>query len=108
MNVFEQISKELNIKINQVENTVKLIDEGNTISFVTLARYRKEITRKFGWWNFKKFRAKITVFKKFGREKTRCYKINFRTWRTNCWDWENEILKEAETLSRVEGYISSI
>ena len=42
MNIFEQIAKELNIKVGQVENTVKLIDEGNTIPFI--ARYRKEVT----------------------------------------------------------------
>lgn len=36
------IAEELNIKPNQVESTVKLIDEGNTIPFI--ARYRKEVT----------------------------------------------------------------
>ncbi len=38
----ETIAKELNIKESQVEATVKLIDEGNTIPFI--ARYRKEVT----------------------------------------------------------------
>ncbi len=38
----EIIAKELNIKESQVEATVKLIDEGNTIPFI--ARYRKEVT----------------------------------------------------------------
>ena len=36
------IAEELNIKEGQVENTIKLIDEGNTIPFI--ARYRKEVT----------------------------------------------------------------
>ena len=36
------IANEFNIKYSQVENTVKLIDEGNTIPFI--ARYRKEVT----------------------------------------------------------------
>ena len=36
------IANEFNIKYVQVENTVKLIDEGNTIPFI--ARYRKEVT----------------------------------------------------------------
>ena len=36
------IAEELNIKTTQVENTIKLIDEGNTIPFI--ARYRKEVT----------------------------------------------------------------
>lgn len=38
----EQLAKELGLKINQVEEIIKLIDEGNTIPFI--ARYRKEIT----------------------------------------------------------------
>ena len=42
MDILQIIADELNIKYNQVENTVKLIDEGNTIPFI--ARYRKEVT----------------------------------------------------------------
>ena len=43
MKKIEQIiADELNIKISQVENTIKLIDQGNTIPFI--ARYRKEVT----------------------------------------------------------------
>ena len=38
----EILAEELNIKLTQVENTVKLIDDGNTIPFI--ARYRKEVT----------------------------------------------------------------
>ena len=40
MNIFKQLKDELNIELWQVEATVKLIDEGNTIPFI--ARYRKE------------------------------------------------------------------
>ena len=42
MNINKQIAEELNIKESQVEKTVALIDEGNTIPFI--ARYRKEVT----------------------------------------------------------------
>lgn len=42
MDINKQISEELQIKLSQVEATVKLIDEGNTIPFI--ARYRKEVT----------------------------------------------------------------
>ena len=42
MNINETIAKELGIKVSQVDATVKLIDEGNTIPFI--ARYRKEVT----------------------------------------------------------------
>ena len=40
--IIKIISEELGIKKEQVENTIKLIDEGNTIPFI--ARYRKEVT----------------------------------------------------------------
>ena len=40
--IIKTIAEELNIKPQQVENTIKLIDEGNTIPFI--ARYRKEVT----------------------------------------------------------------
>ncbi len=40
--IFKKIADELNIRESQVEATVKLIDDGNTIPFI--ARYRKEIT----------------------------------------------------------------
>ncbi len=42
MNITKIIAEELQVKISQVEATVKLIDEGNTIPFI--ARYRKEAT----------------------------------------------------------------
>ena len=41
-NISVDIANELGIKISQVESTIKLIDEGNTIPFI--ARYRKEVT----------------------------------------------------------------
>jgi len=40
--IINQIAQELNLKVSQVESTIKLIDEGNTIPFI--ARYRKEMT----------------------------------------------------------------
>ncbi|MCX7904301.1 MAG: RNA-binding transcriptional accessory protein [Caloramator sp.] len=42
MDIISILSKELNISYGQVQNTVRLIDEGNTIPFI--ARYRKEVT----------------------------------------------------------------
>ncbi len=40
--IIENISKDLNVKDVQVEKTLKLLEEGNTIPFI--ARYRKEVT----------------------------------------------------------------
>lgn len=42
MDILKQLKEELNIRLEQVEAAVKLIDEGNTIPFI--ARYRKEVT----------------------------------------------------------------
>ena len=41
-NIVNIIADELQIKPRQVESTIKLIDDGNTIPFI--ARYRKEVT----------------------------------------------------------------
>ena len=40
--IYQKIAEELQIRESQVESTVKLIDDGNTIPFI--ARYRKEAT----------------------------------------------------------------
>ena len=42
MNIIETLAKEFELKVGQVEATVGLIDDGNTIPFI--ARYRKEVT----------------------------------------------------------------
>jgi uncharacterized protein len=42
MDITAKLAKEFSVKPWQVENTVKLIDDGNTIPFI--ARYRKELT----------------------------------------------------------------
>lgn len=42
MSINNQLADEFKIRLQQVDNTVKLIDEGNTIPFIS--RYRKEAT----------------------------------------------------------------
>lgn len=42
MDINQQLAEEFKIRREQVDNTVKLIDDGNTIPFI--ARYRKEVT----------------------------------------------------------------
>ena len=42
MNIEKIIAEKLKISENQVQKTVELIDEGNTIPFIS--RYRKEVT----------------------------------------------------------------
>ena len=42
MDINAMLVKEFSLRREQVENTIRLIDEGNTIPFI--ARYRKEAT----------------------------------------------------------------
>lgn len=42
MDIIQKLAAEFKIRTGQVENTIQLIDEGNTIPFI--ARYRKEVT----------------------------------------------------------------
>ena len=58
MNITEKIASELNIKTSQVENTIKLIDDGNTIPFI--ARYRKEVTGNLSDETLREFDERLT------------------------------------------------
>jgi uncharacterized protein len=42
MNYSETIASNLHVKPSQVEATIRLLDEGNTVPFIS--RYRKEMT----------------------------------------------------------------
>ena len=42
MDILQTLQQEFRLRPSQVENTVRLIDDGNTIPFI--ARYRKEMT----------------------------------------------------------------
>ncbi len=61
MNIFETIAKELNITLTQVEKTVALIDEGNTIPFI--ARYRKEVTGSLDDEILRKFEERLNYLR---------------------------------------------
>ena len=41
--IIKRIANELNIGVDQVSNTLKLLEEGSTVPFI--ARYRKEMTK---------------------------------------------------------------
>ena len=50
--IIEEIAKELNVKVKQVETVLSLLEEGNTIPFI--ARYRKEATEALDEESIKK------------------------------------------------------
>lgn len=98
MNIFEQIAKELNIKVSQVENTVKLIDEGNTIPFI--ARYRKEVTGNLDDEVLRNLEQKLQYLRNLEERKQDVIRLISELGELTD-EIKNEIIK-AETLSRVE------
>lgn len=67
MNIIEKIASELNIKNSQVENTIKLIDDGNTIPFI--ARYRKEVTGNLSDETLREFDERLTYLRNLEKRK---------------------------------------
>ena len=68
MNLIEtKIAEELNLKPFQVENAVKLIDEGNTIPFI--ARYRKEQTGELSDVELRELFDKLTYLRNLEKRK---------------------------------------
>lgn len=61
MNINEILKSEFNLKNEQIENTIKLIDEGNTIPFI--ARYRKEITGEMSDVLLRQFNDRLTYLR---------------------------------------------
>ncbi|MGN0093972.1 MAG: Tex family protein [Methanobrevibacter sp.] len=59
--ISEQLSKELNIKPQQSEAVIKLIDDGNTIPFI--ARYRKEATGSLDDTVLRKFNERLNYLR---------------------------------------------
>ena len=61
MDIKEILIKEMGLGPNQVENTIKLIDEGNTIPFI--ARYRKEMTGEMTDVQLREFGDRLTYLR---------------------------------------------
>ena len=72
MTINEQIAADLGIKLSQVEATVKLIDEGNTIPFI--ARYRKEVTGSLDDEILRKFDERLKYLRNLEEKKEQVLK----------------------------------
>ncbi|MBA2862158.1 Tex family protein [Methanococcus maripaludis] len=73
MDIFQKLQKEFNLKIFQVENTVKLIDEGNTIPFIS--RYRKEATGSLDDVVLRKFFDRLNYLRNLEDKKAQIIKL---------------------------------
>ena len=68
MNIIETIANELNVKQSQVEKTIELIDEGNTIPFI--ARYRKEVTGNLSDEQLRNLNDRLTYLRNLEQRKS--------------------------------------
>ncbi len=67
MDILKALEREFSIKAWQVENTVKMIDEGNTIPFI--ARYRKEKTGSLTDETLRKFYDRLNYMRNLDEKK---------------------------------------
>ena len=96
--IIKTISEELNIKTYQVEATIKLIDEGNTIPFI--ARYRKEATGGLSDEILREFGERLNYLRNLEKRKEEVTKSIEEQGKLT----EDIVisLKEAKTLAEVE------
>lgn len=67
LDIVASVAKELNFKVPQVENTIKLFDEGATVPFI--ARYRKEVTGNLDEEQIRDVIEKITYYRNLEKRK---------------------------------------
>ena len=67
MDINNYVATELNLKLSQIENTVKLFDEGATVPFI--ARYRKEVTGNLDEEQIREIIEKVSYFRNLEKRK---------------------------------------
>lgn len=98
MNINEKIAQELNIKTSQVENTIKLIDDGNTIPFI--ARYRKEVTGNLSDENLREFDERLKYLRNLESRKEEIIRLIDEQGKLT--DELKQAIEKAEILSELE------
>ncbi|MBP7021308.1 MAG: RNA-binding transcriptional accessory protein [Planctomycetes bacterium] len=67
LNIIEHISQELKISKDSVESTIQLLDDGNTIPFIT--RYRKEVTNGLDEEQIRNIQEKVEYWRNLEKRK---------------------------------------
>ena len=94
----EKLMKELSLKAFQVENAIKLIDEGNTIPFI--ARYRKEATGEMSDEQLRDFFERLTYLRNLEKRKEEVIRLIDEQGKLT-----NELksnIEKSETMTEVE------
>ncbi len=97
-NIEQKIALELKLKPFQVENAVKLIDEGNTIPFI--ARYRKEATGELSDVELRDLFDRLTYLRNLEKRKEEVIRLIDEQGKLTE-ELKNEIIK-SETMTEVE------
>ena len=98
MNINEILKKEFNLRDEQINNTIKLIDEDNTIPFI--ARYRKEMTGEMSDVTLRSFYDKLIYLRNLQSRKDDVIRIIEEQGKLTPEIKEN--VEKANTLQEVE------
>ena len=99
MNLIEQkLVDELKLKPFQVENAIKLIDEGNTIPFI--ARYRKEATGEMSDEQLRDMYERLTYLRNLEKRKEEVIRLIDEQGKLD--DELQEKINQAQTMTEVE------
>ena len=98
MNINEILKQEFNLRDEQINNTIKLIDEGNTIPFI--ARYRQEMTGEMSDVLLRQFNDRLTYLRNLQSRKEDVKRIIEEQGKLT--DAIVKSLEKANTLQEVE------
>ena len=98
VNIEQRLVKELEITLKQVQNVIKLLDEGNTVPFIS--RYRKEQTGGLSDDVLRKFFERLTYLRNLKERKEDVLRLIDEQGKLN--DDIVKALEKADTLTEVE------
>ncbi|RKD32346.1 Tex family protein [Thermohalobacter berrensis] len=98
MDITLKLAKEFNLKKYQVENTIKLLDEGNTIPFI--ARYRKEQTGELSDVVLRELEKRLTYLRNLENRKDEVIRLIDEQGKLT--EKLKKEIEKADTLQRVE------
>lgn len=98
MDINQILKKEFNLRDEQINNTLKLIDEGNTIPFI--ARYRKEMTGEMSDVTLREFHEKLMYLRNLQSRKDDVVRLIDEQGKLT--DEITKNIEKAKTLQEVE------
>ena len=98
MDIIKKLAEEFNLRVEQVEKTVALIDEGNTIPFI--ARYRKEETGSLDDGVLRDLDDRLTYLRNIEKRKQEV--IDLITEMGKMTDEISEAIANAQTITEVD------